>query len=115
MSEPGHVVEHAAEGHAPTMTAGHPPATAAAIPELPFTERQIDQFDADDGDAGRAIGKMLALFFLYTVVAMSIVAYWTLRTTDARHAAQPQKSEATEGAAEHPAGEHAAAEQPAAE
>ena len=88
MSEPVQVVEHAAESHAPATAEGHPPATAVAIPELPFTERQIDQFDADDGDAGRAIGKMLALFFLYTVIAMSIVAYWTFRTTDARHAAQ---------------------------
>ena len=59
----------------------HPPAVAAvAVPEVPFTEQQIDQFDADDGDAGRAIGKMLALFFLYTVIVMSGVAYWTFRT-----------------------------------
>ena len=40
-------------------------------------QRQIEQFDADDGDAGRAIGKMLASFFLYTVIVMLIVAWWT--------------------------------------
>jgi hypothetical protein len=53
--------------------------TAAAVAEAPlFTEQQIDQFDADDGDAGRAIGRMLASFFLYTVIVMSLVAWWTL-------------------------------------
>ncbi len=105
MSEPVHV-EHPAGSHAPPAAEGHPPATAAAIPELPFTERQIDQFDADDGDAGRALGKMLALFFLYTIVAMSIVAYWTLKTTDARDARNAAATAAehdapAEGAAEH--------------
>jgi hypothetical protein len=43
----------------------------------PFTETQVEQFEEDDGDAGRAIGKMLALFFLYTIIAMSGVAWWT--------------------------------------
>jgi hypothetical protein len=45
----------------------------------PFNEQQIEQFEEDDADAGRGIGKMLATFFLYTVIAMSIVAWWTLR------------------------------------
>jgi hypothetical protein len=43
----------------------------------PFSEQQIEQFEEDDGDAGRAIGKMLATFFFYTVIAMSLVAWWT--------------------------------------
>jgi hypothetical protein len=43
----------------------------------PFSEQQVEQFEEDDGDAGRAIGKMLAIFFLYTVIAMSGVAWWT--------------------------------------
>jgi len=68
MSEQVQAAEHAAEGHLPAT---------AAVPAVPFSERQIEQFDADDGDAGRAIGKMLASFFLYTVIAMSIVAWWT--------------------------------------
>ena len=42
-----------------------------------FTDEEIKQFDADDVEVGGAIGKMLALFFLYTVCAMSHVAYWT--------------------------------------
>jgi hypothetical protein len=94
MSDSGHVGEHAAASQTATGSHGaataelHPPSTAAAIPELPFTERQIEQFDDDDGDAGRAIGKMLALFFFYTVIAMSIVAWWTFGRTSAREAAQ---------------------------
>lgn len=44
---------------------------------VPFSSADLKQFDADDAQAGRAIGKMLSLFFLYTVVAMSIVAYVT--------------------------------------
>jgi hypothetical protein len=88
MSDSGHVVEHAAGSHASATAEMHPPAAAVATPELPFSERQIDQFDADDGDAGRAIGKMLALFFLYTIIAMSGVAWWTYHRTGAREAAQ---------------------------
>jgi hypothetical protein len=62
---------------APVMHAdAHPPAGPAAAP-VPFTEQEIEQFDADDGDAGRALGKMLATFFLYTVVVMTGVGCWT--------------------------------------
>ena len=42
-----------------------------------FTPAERSQFDRDDTDAGRAIGKMLSLFFLYTVIVMSICAWWT--------------------------------------
>ena len=45
----------------------------------PFTQAEIDQFDADDVEAGRAICKMLSLFFLYTVIAMTISAIWSYR------------------------------------
>jgi hypothetical protein len=45
-----------------------------------FNQSEIDQFDADDTQAGRAIGKMLSYFFLYTVIAMSIASYWTYRS-----------------------------------
>jgi hypothetical protein len=69
MSEQVQVAEHAADVHQP--------ATTVAVPAEPFTEQQIEQFDTDDGDAGRAIGKMLATFFVYTVIATSLVAWWT--------------------------------------
>lgn len=61
-----------------------------------FSAVEIEQFDADDVTAGRAIGKMLSLLFLYTVLAMALVTWWTFRAAD----------KAAETAA--PAGEHAA-------
>ncbi|WP_437201722.1 hypothetical protein [Planctomicrobium sp. SH664] len=45
----------------------------------PFTSTQVKQFDADDAEAGAAIGKMLSIFFLYTVAAMAFatsITYW---------------------------------------
>ena len=42
-----------------------------------FTPVDIDHFSDDDTVAGGAIGKMLALFFLYTIIGMSISAWWT--------------------------------------
>lgn len=42
-----------------------------------FTSAEIRQFDADDAEAGRRIGKILATLFIYTVIAMSIVTWWT--------------------------------------
>ena len=61
---------HSAEGHV----------TAPAPLESLFDRKEIAQFDADDVQAGRAIGKMLSLFFLYTIIAMSFVAWWTYRS-----------------------------------
>ncbi|MDG2389908.1 MAG: hypothetical protein P8M30_11365 [Planctomycetaceae bacterium] len=58
-------------------------ATAAAEPEHaePFDDHfrpaDIDQFTAEDTVAGGAIGKMLTTLFLYTIIAMSISAWWT--------------------------------------
>ena len=42
-----------------------------------FSPAELQQFEADDVTAGSAIGKMLSWLFLYTVVAMSIVSWWT--------------------------------------
>ena len=55
-------------------------ATATEHPENPFEQEELAQFDADDVNAGKAIGVMLSLFFLYTMIAMSIVGYWTFST-----------------------------------
>lgn len=46
-------------------------------PEDPFTPEDVAQFDADDAEAGSAIGRMLTLFFFYTVVAMTITGLCT--------------------------------------
>lgn len=45
-----------------------------------FDENELAEFESDDQHAGRAIGKMLSAFFLYTVIVMTIVALWTLRS-----------------------------------
>ena len=42
-----------------------------------FSDSELAQLDADDADAGRALGKMLSSFFLYTILAMSLAAWWT--------------------------------------
>ena len=47
-----------------------------------FTAVQLEEFEADDVVAGSAIGKMLSILFLYTVLAMSFVGWWTF-TQDA--------------------------------
>ena len=67
-------------GESTTATA-EPPAEAEEERPL-FSEQELAQFDADDAKAGSHIGKMLALFFLYTVLAMLGVALWTLSTLD---------------------------------
>lgn len=66
----GAVVHTDPQGHS-----GH--TTTVANPDNLFTRRELQQFDADDVMAGGTIGKMLALFFLYTVIVMSVVAWWT--------------------------------------
>jgi hypothetical protein len=54
---------------------------AAIVPENPFNRDDIAQFDADDVAAGKSIGVMLSWFFLYTVVVMSLAAWWTISQT----------------------------------
>ena len=46
-------------------------------PEMKFEPTDLEQFDTDDQQAGKAIGIMLSLFFVYTILAMSIAAWWT--------------------------------------
>jgi hypothetical protein len=43
-----------------------------------FCREEIRQFDSDDTEAGRRIGKILTTLFVYTLVAMSIVIWWSL-------------------------------------
>jgi hypothetical protein len=60
----------------PTATHHPEPAAQPALDEV-FDKTEIKYFDSEDGHAGSVIGKMLSLFFLYTVLVMSLVAYWT--------------------------------------
>ena len=45
----------------------------------PFSDDEIRQFEAADTEAGRQIGKILASLFVYTLIAMSIVTWWTFK------------------------------------
>ena len=57
------------------------PSPSSANTNEPFFSRQeIRQFDSDDAEAGRRIGKILTTLFVYTLIAMSVVIWWTLRT-----------------------------------
>ena len=73
------MTETATEPTATEPTATEPTATEAAADKPLFTDIEIEQFDADDVVAGTAIGKMLSILFLYTVLAMSLVTWWTFR------------------------------------
>ncbi|MBL8817974.1 MAG: hypothetical protein JNL58_18255 [Planctomyces sp.] len=68
-----HTAEHASDAHAATAPL--------------FSAVEIEQFEADDVTAGRAIGKMLSSLFLYTVIVMSLVSWWTYRTVNGPAAA----------------------------
>lgn len=54
---------------------------SGALPDPLFTPQELAEFDKDDVQAGSVIGKMLALFFIYTVVVMSLAAWWTASVT----------------------------------
>ena len=58
-----------------------------------FSAVEIEQFDADDVVAGSAIGKMLSLLFLYTVLAMSFVVWWTYNSVGTNHGADATTAE----------------------
>ena len=73
------------EEHAETATSAEPL----------FNNAELREFANDDVIAGRAIGKMLSLLFIYTLFAMSIVAAWTFqsvnREVENRGAPHPQE------------------------
>lgn len=55
----------------------HPVAGAtASSPD--FDRQEINSFSKDDGHAITVIGKMLVLFFFYSLLVMAAVAGWTI-------------------------------------
>lgn len=58
-------------------THNHEPAAAVEL----FDKTELAGFVTDDQSAGRAICKMLSILFIYTLIAMSIVAGWTYYAT----------------------------------
>jgi len=63
-----------------------------------FSVAEVEQFTDDDTTAGRAIGKMLSALFLYTVLAMSLVIWWTHEAIETDHGAESDQEVATEPA-----------------
>ena len=84
-----------------TAVHGSDSASASADASL-FSAVEIEQFGADDVQAGGAIGKMLSALFFYTVIAMGIAGWWTWSSVNA-HNAEAAASQNTEhsGHAEH--------------
>ncbi len=62
------------------QAATQPSVPPIAPPEL-FGKDDLSYFSAEDRQAGGAIGKMLSLFFFYTVIVMMLVAIWTFFAT----------------------------------
>ena len=60
----------------------HTAPPASSTPDV-FDSSDVEQFTADDTEAGRAICQMLSLFFAYTVGVMVlstlVTMYWTSR------------------------------------
>lgn len=50
--------------------------------ETLFARDELRQFSAEDAEAGRRIAKILAALFIYTLIAMSVVTWWTFRTVE---------------------------------
>ena len=85
------------ESHpAPSHSSGEP-AVGQVVSTPEFDAREIEQFGEKDAQAIRVIGKMLVLFFFYSLIVMVCVGYWTMK-----------KSNAPASAAHHGHAEHAA-------
>ncbi len=52
-----------------------------APPKDLFDKDEMTYFGSEDRHAGGVIGKMLSLFFFYTVIVMLLVAIWTFLVT----------------------------------
>jgi len=44
-----------------------------------FTREELREFESDDAEAGRRIGKILTTLFVYTLIAMTVVIWWSLQ------------------------------------
>lgn len=67
---------------------------ASATEEPLFTAVEVEQFEADDVVAGSAIGKMLSILFLYTVLVMTFVGWWTYSSINEGHGSAQQTDHA---------------------
>ena len=63
--------------HAAAPVAPHAHPGASEDDAVDFAREELHQFESDDFEAGSNIGRMLSMFFLYTVFVMGISAYVT--------------------------------------
>mgnify|MGYP006908227312 CR=1 FL=1 len=50
---------------------------AEAYPGSEFNRQELSEFTSDDTEASANIGKMLTIFFAYSLLAMMCVTLWT--------------------------------------
>lgn len=50
-------------------------------PEL-FSREELQQFADEDRNVGRRIGTILSVLFVYPLVVMTVVIWWTLLTVE---------------------------------
>lgn len=62
----------------PEVEVTAPSMQTSSVSTTSFSRQEIRQFEADDVEAGRRIGKILTMLFVYTLIAMSIVIWWSL-------------------------------------
>lgn len=83
-----------------THAAGHDAHAPVVAPPPPeFDKREVAEFGKDDGTAVSVIGKMLVVFFFYSLIVMMCVGYWTYRSNHAApadHAADSHSHDADE-------------------
>jgi hypothetical protein len=54
------------------------PETAGSLSSPDFDRQEKAMFGQDDAHAVTVIGKMLVGFFFYSLIVMSLVAFWTM-------------------------------------
>jgi len=53
------------------------PTEPHASPTSPLSPDEYAALDREDAQAGKLIGRLLAFFFLYTIVVTILAAWWT--------------------------------------
>lgn len=60
----------------PIATTTEPHATPSTTVS-PVSAAELEDLDREDVEAGKVIAWLLCFFFLYTIVGMSLAAWWT--------------------------------------
>ena len=82
--------------HSHSVAEAHQTITATLAGSQPvFTDRAWSEFGSEDAYAGQFIGKMLCAFFIYSLIVMAGVWWWTYRAAYSSTAAQFEQSNST--------------------